>query len=569
MKVVVVVPARNAESLLVDCVAAILRQTRPADEVLLVIGPSADGTAALAKGIAGPTVRVLDNPAGDRGSALNVALASTDADVLAFVDAQARIAPDYLEQAVAALRVTDAAAVGGPMRPLGRTTTGRAMAMALQTGFGSGGSQFHFAGEGREVESVYLGVYRADVFARVGWYNPALLRTEDDDLNWRLRADGLKIWLDPAISSTYLCRDSLGGVWSQYHGYGRWKVALATLRPGAIRLRHLVPAAFVLALVAAALASVAWWWPALPLLLAAYLVAAGLAAMRAPGTGLGARFLYPVVTLTMHLAYGIGSLQGLIGWFGLRRRARRGEQLAAEAQQAAGDSRSADLERIRQTYQRYDDEDRARLWDARNPGYARMVADRERRLVALLEESLPASGGAVLDLGCGTGDLAESARSGGIAAAWTGVDLRSEAIAHAAATYPWATFVEASGDALPFADASFDVVVVSTLFSSLPSATLERAVAAEISRVLRAGGWLVWYDLRYDNPRNPAVHGLDARRLRELFPGWAMDLASVTLLPPLARHLGPATRVLYPALHLIPALRSHLIGRARQPDAQE
>ncbi|MEP6469862.1 MAG: glycosyltransferase, partial [Chloroflexota bacterium] len=181
MKLAVVVPARNAEHLLVACLAAILRQSRPADEVLLVIGPSDDRTMEIARGLGGPQVHVLQNPAGDRGSALNIALAWTDAELVAFVDAQARIELDYLAQAVSSLAATDAAAVGGPMRPVGRTAIGRAMALALQSAFGSGGSQFHFEGEAREVESVYLGVYRSSAFERVGWYNPALLRTEDDD----------------------------------------------------------------------------------------------------------------------------------------------------------------------------------------------------------------------------------------------------------------------------------------------------------------------------------------------------------------------------------------------------
>jgi succinoglycan biosynthesis protein ExoA len=568
MKLGVVVPARNAERLLVECLAAILRQSRPADEVLLVIGPSADRTMEVARSLAGPQVHVIENPAGDRGSALNIALAWTDADLIAFVDAQAHIAPDYLAQAMSSLAATDAAAVGGPMRPLGRTAIGKATALALQTGFGSGGSQFHFEGEGREVESVYLGVYRSSVFDRVGWYNPALLRTEDDDLNWRLRAAGLVIWLDPAIRSTYFCRDSLAGVWRQYHGYGRWKVALATLRPGAIRPRHLAPAGFVLALAAAALVSLLVWWPALSLLLALYLVAAFSAARRAPGGGAGERLLYPLVTLTMHLAYGIGALQGLLGWFSLRRRAREGERQAVAVQAAAGEgARDAELERIRSTYERYDTEDRARLWDPHNPGYARMAADRESSLVALLRDSLPPAGGAVLDLGCGTGDLAGSVHSAGIEAAWTGVDLRAEMVRQAAAAYPWANFLEASADALPFADGSFEVVVASTLLSSLPTTALEHAVAAEVARVLRPGGWLVWYDLRYDNPSNPAVHGLNLARLRGLFPGWRAALKPMTLLPPLARRLGAATPILYPLLHALPALRSHLVGRLQRPSA--
>ena len=565
-KVAVVVPALNAAALLPDCLDAIRHQSRPADEILLVVAPSTDGTLDLARHQPDPQVRVLENPAGDRGSALNVALASTAADVLAFVDAQARIERDYLERALAVLEQTGAAVVGGPMRPVGRTTVGRAMAIALQTSFGSGGAQFHLDGEPRDVESVYLGVYRAEAFDKVGWYNPALLRTEDDDLNWRIRDAGMRIWLDPSIRSTYFCRDTFGGIWRQYHGYGLWKVALATLRPGAIRLRHLAPAAFVLALLGAALVSVLWWWPALPLLLAVYLMLAFAAARRAPEGGSAERLLYPMVTLAMHLAYGVGSLQGLLLWPLLRRRARDGERRAAQARaELAGDDRAAALDSIRRTYQRYDDEDRGRLWDPRNPGYARMTADRDARLVTLLRRSLPAEGGSVLDLGCGTGELAGSARAAGIAGEWTGVDLRPEAVTQAAAAHPWARFQVASGDALPFEEAAFDVVVASTLFSSLPTPALEHDVAEETMRVLRPGGWVIWYDLRYDSPRNPAVHGLDATRVQGLFPGWAPELEPMTLIPPLARRLGPLTPVAYPLLNAVPQLRSHLVGRLRRP----
>ena len=44
--------------------------------------------------------------------------------------------------------------------------------------------------------------------------------------------------------------------------------------------------------------------------------------------------------------------------------------------------------------------------------------------------------------------------------------------------------------------------------------------AGEIIRVMRPGGWLVWFDLRYDNPWNAGVHGLSKGRLAQLFPGW-------------------------------------------------
>ena len=228
------------------------------------------------------------------------------------------------------------------------------------------------------------------------------------------------------------------------------------------------------------------------------------------------------------------------------------------------EARERDLRTIRATYARYEREKRGRIWDPRNPGFARIVRDRDGSLIELMRDSLPPEGGAVLDVGSGDGRLAEVARGANLPlSSWTGADLDPAAVAAAESAMKWARWVEASADQLPFADASFDVVVASTLFSSLPSQRLEDAVAGEITRVLRPGGWLAWYDLRFDNPWNRAVHGIGTTRLAELFPGWQTEVRSITLLPPVARRLGAATGALYGPLERVPFLRSHLIGRLR------
>jgi len=223
------------------------------------------------------------------------------------------------------------------------------------------------------------------------------------------------------------------------------------------------------------------------------------------------------------------------------------------------------LAEIRAAYEGYRREGRERIWDPRNRGFARIVRDRDRLMMELLRRTLPVSGGSVLDLGSGGGRLAAVAQAAGLPiGAWTGVDLDAMSVAEASATYGWAQFVEASADALPFDDGTFDIVVASTLFSSLPSAELERSVAIEVGRVLRISGRLIWYDLRYDNPANPAVHGLGRKKVAELFPGWRAVLQTTTLLPPLARRLGPLTSVAYPLLNSMPLLRSHLAGHLRR-----
>jgi hypothetical protein len=84
-------------------------------------------------------------------------------------------------------------------------------------------------------------------------------------------------------------------------------------------------------------------------------------------------------------------------------------------------------------------------------------------------------------------------------------------------------------------------------------------------RVVLPGGGLLWYDFRYDNPSNPDVRGVPASRVQALFPGLEGRLYTLTLLPPLARRLGPLTRFGYPALAALPFARSHLAGLLIKP----
>ena len=86
---------------------------------------------------------------------------------------------------------------------------------------------------------------------------------------------------------------------------------------------------------------------------------------------------------------------------------------------------------------------------------------------------------------------------------------------------------------------SFDIVSQFTVFTSILSPELRRAIAAEMIRVTRPGGVVLWYDFRVNNPRNDQVRRVGARELRELFPGCEVHLRPTTLAPPVARRLVP------------------------------
>jgi ubiquinone/menaquinone biosynthesis C-methylase UbiE len=94
-----------------------------------------------------------------------------------------------------------------------------------------------------------------------------------------------------------------------------------------------------------------------------------------------------------------------------------------------------------------------------------------------------------------------------------------------------------SADCLPWEDDSFDIVHQAMLFSSVLDADLREVIAAEMRRVVRPDGYVLWYDFFF-NPVNPDTIGMTLRRVRTLFPEWPMvDRARVTLAPPLSRVL--------------------------------
>jgi ubiquinone/menaquinone biosynthesis C-methylase UbiE len=179
---------------------------------------------------------------------------------------------------------------------------------------------------------------------------------------------------------------------------------------------------------------------------------------------------------------------------------------------------------------------------------------------------LPLAGHPVLEVGCGTGgELARLLELGASSSDLHGVDLQEERVLAGREAQPGLDLQVAGGDALPFADAVFDLLLAITLFSSVLDDALAERVAAEMLRVLRPGGAVLWYDLRVDTPANSNVRGLGPHRIARLFPGCRRKLRRLTLLPPLARRLGPLASVLYGPLAAVPALRSHLFGLILKP----
>jgi ubiquinone/menaquinone biosynthesis C-methylase UbiE len=219
-------------------------------------------------------------------------------------------------------------------------------------------------------------------------------------------------------------------------------------------------------------------------------------------------------------------------------------------------ARSAIIERTKDTYARYASSGYAERWLDQSAGS--VIGLREREMW-LRDALCPTAGGTLLDVGCGAGALAIIlAHAGCSPARYIGVDIIESSLAEAREAVPRGEFLLSSADRIELADEVVDSAAALTLFSSVPDDWFRRRVAAEITRVLRPGGRLVVYDLRYPSPGNRAVRPVTRGALTALFPGWALESRTLTLLPPLMRSPLAANPRRYRALIALPFLRSHL-----------
>jgi ubiquinone/menaquinone biosynthesis C-methylase UbiE len=200
-------------------------------------------------------------------------------------------------------------------------------------------------------------------------------------------------------------------------------------------------------------------------------------------------------------------------------------------------------------------------WAADRDGH--IFAERWREMDRLLTARgmVPLGNRRVLEVGCGAGGVLASLRSlGAVPDRLFGVDLVPERIELARARYPFLQVSCGNAEQMEFPDASFDLVLCFTVFSSILSENCRRAVAREVLRVLAPGGAVLWYDMRMNNPRNRNVRGLGRRDIQRLFEGCRIDLSAITLLPPLARRIDAVLPALYPLLAKLAPLRTHYLG---------
>lgn len=317
----VVMPVYNEEIYINKCIDSLLLQDYPREnmEWIFVDGCSKDKTVEQLQRYQEnypELIKVFRNPDKIVPYAMNIGIEAASGKYIIRLDAHADYATDYISKCVYYLENTDAENVGGVAETKANGFMGNAIAKMLSSRFGVGNSQFRINGESGYVDTVPFGAFKREVFSKYGGYDERLVRNQDNEMNFRIRKNGGKIFLASDIRFSYYCRDSVRGISTMARKNGMWNIITWKLCPGSMGVRHFVPFAFVVSLVLLSVLGISFplFWMLLAMELALYFMLDICFSIK-QASRLKEFFALLMLFPVFHIAYGFGSLLGVTKLF--------------------------------------------------------------------------------------------------------------------------------------------------------------------------------------------------------------------------------------------------------------
>lgn len=321
MKLSFIIVAFNSENALHNSLTSLVEQDYPHSEieVILVDGCSTDRTKDIMlefqnKETSFGRVLVLDNPGKFLPCGWNVALAQVTGEIVLRVDAHTKFPKDFISKNVRCLESGKSICGGKVISILeDNSQINRVMLESENSMFGGGFTFFRRGEVAKYTNTLAFAAYKKEIFEAAGPYNERLVRTEDNDMHYRMGKAGYKFFFDPEIVSYRYCRSSFSKLLRQKYLNGYWVGLTMGVQPKAFSVFYLVPLLFVLGLLFFSCISIIT-----PIPLYIYVGAYSLVLILSLITSIcknkfyPALLLLPFILLCLHVAYGLGTIKGLV-----------------------------------------------------------------------------------------------------------------------------------------------------------------------------------------------------------------------------------------------------------------
>ncbi|AMW32024.1 Glycosyltransferase, catalytic subunit of cellulose synthase and poly-beta-1,6-N-acetylglucosamine synthase [Fervidobacterium changbaicum] len=321
----VVLPVRNEEKTVSKTIESLLENEYENIEIIVVDGMSTDKTRQIVERYIEKhpgKIKLLENPKRHTPAGLNIGIQNASGEYIMIASGHATYSSNYISTCVNVLEQNMCDVAGGLMETLPRSNTPKAIAIAevLKHPFGVGGAKYRTGAQKNEyVDTVAYGIYKKEIFEKVGLFDERLTRNQDIEFNIRLKDAGYRIMLVPQAKVYYFARDTFKGLWQNNFSNGFWVTHSRKHVKKAYKLRHLIPLFFVIYLLILAVTLSILVIPTFFKLLGLVPLSLYLAMVTIFSASVSTKhndnsiFFYTLTSfLILHISYGTGSLVGLV-----------------------------------------------------------------------------------------------------------------------------------------------------------------------------------------------------------------------------------------------------------------
>lgn len=312
---------RNEQTFVEQALMSLINQTYPKDcyEIIIIDGESTDDTLKIVKRLVQKyktdtfDIRVINNPKHILAAGWNLGIKNAKGEYVVRIDAHGEAADDFIEKNVKTIHsVSDAVCVGGRLITKSLDGDNDTISKVLSSSFGVGNSSFRVSERSCYADTAVYGLYKREIFDKVGFFNEQYVRNQDIELHSRMRAAGGKFYFNPEINCVYYSRNTTKGMVKQAFGNGKWNMVLLKYHNSALRLRHLVPFVFIIYLIFSMILGffIRFFWIQEIAVLILHLLLGTVAASKKTNR-ITEILKMPFLFLLLHISYGLGYLVGI------------------------------------------------------------------------------------------------------------------------------------------------------------------------------------------------------------------------------------------------------------------
>lgn len=254
-KVSIIIPCRNERDYIRQCINSLLNNDYQQKEIIVVDGLSNDGTREIVCEFeqSCSNVKLINNSRQITPVALNLGLDKAEGEYIMIAGAHATFAENYISAMVWRINHFDnAAGVGGALHTMAGDTAGsHSIAKVMTDKLGVGNSKFRLGKSGPvKTDTLPYGLYKKEIFDKVGRYDERLVRNQDIELAKRIWKHGWHLYLFSDIKCNYYFEGSFNNLAHQNFKNGLWNVFTfyITKHLSSLSIRHYIPLLFVLSL---------------------------------------------------------------------------------------------------------------------------------------------------------------------------------------------------------------------------------------------------------------------------------------------------------------------------------